>query len=166
MEIGYLRKEDIQSPLLWMEFFYNNKSYFPERRFRFFVNCDPEVLMRSVYLNGELPIHAAARNSTLRGFQLVFEAGVRYFSKKKGITILFQYFQKTTPFKVACENHGREETTKAIERALADCSNNNPYDTADDALLLAAMDERIDLDGVYFILRREPDVLAKLLWRR
>merc|ERR1712119_44652 len=32
-----------------------------------------------------------------------------------------------------------------------------------DALLLAAIDERIHLDGVYFVLRRQPDVLTRML---
>ena len=32
-----------------------------------------------------------------------------------------------------------------------------------DALLSAAIDENSHLDGVYFLLRREPDVLVKLL---
>jgi hypothetical protein len=32
-----------------------------------------------------------------------------------------------------------------------------------DALLLAAIDEGVHLDCVYFLLRREPDILQKLL---
>merc|ERR1712172_288721 len=30
-------------------------------------------------------------------------------------------------------------------------------------LMLAAIDERIHLDGVYFVLRRQPDVLTRML---
>jgi hypothetical protein len=32
-----------------------------------------------------------------------------------------------------------------------------------EALITAAIDENVHLDGVYFLLRREPDVLVKLL---
>ena len=37
-----------------------------------------------------------------------------------------------------------------------------PYNIAD-ALITAAIDETIHLDCVYFLLRREPDILHKLL---
>ena len=32
-----------------------------------------------------------------------------------------------------------------------------------EALVMSTIDERIDLDGVHFLLRREPDVIQKLL---
>merc|ERR1712176_621166 len=68
-----------------------------------------------------------------------------------------------SPFKVACRNHGREEATQAIENALNDCPDGeHPYDAAQ-ALLSAAVDQSVDLDCVYFILRREPDVMSRLL---
>ena len=90
---------------------------------------------------------------------------MRYFPKKKGIHFLFlrSRFGRAykTPFYVACEKYGREEVLKSIEKVLVDCSN-NPYDTAE-ALVLAAINDEIDLDCVFFLLRREPDVLAKLL---
>ena len=38
----------------------------------------------------------------------------------------------------------------------------DPYDPIQ-ALLVAATNETIELDCVYFVLRREPDLLAKLL---
>jgi hypothetical protein len=49
---------------------------------------------------------------------------------------------------------------RVIEQTL----NNSdiPVNTAD-ALITAATDETIDLDCVNFLLRREPDVLQKLL---
>jgi len=54
-----------------------------------------------------------------------------------------------------------EEVLRKIERVLTNFPG-DPYDTVE-ALLSAANNERISLDCVYFILRREPDVLAKLL---
>ena len=51
---------------------------------------------------------------------------------------------------------------KGIESVLVDCPNGNPYDTPQ-ALLSAAVNGSIGLDCVYFLLRREPDVIAKLL---
>mmetsp|Transcript_28244 Transcript_28244/g.31638 ORF Transcript_28244/g.31638 Transcript_28244/m.31638 type:complete len:150 (+) Transcript_28244:388-837(+) len=43
-----------------------------------------------------------------------------------------------------------------------DGNNNKPYHTVD-ILLSAVIDENLSLDGVYFLLRREPDILQKLL---
>ena len=109
-----------------------------------------------------LPHYLAAMHSTLRGFQLVFEAGIQYFPKKMGITFLFRTSDDgLTPLKRACIKHGREEVLKTIENALVG-SSNSLYNT-EEALMLAATDEDICLDGVYFLLRREPDVLARLL---
>merc|ERR1712232_1029789 len=107
-------------------------------------------------------LHSAAKKSTLRGFRFVFKAGMRYFPRMVGVNLVFRIDKfGDTPLRIACKKHGTERTWEAIENALIDCCD-TPYDTAD-ALLLAATDHEIDLDGVYFMLRREPDVLAKLL---
>ena len=50
---------------------------------------------------------------------------------------------------------------KVVEDTLINSSDGN-FDTAD-ALLSAATNELTSLDGVYFLLRRDPDVLQKLL---
>ena len=109
-----------------------------------------------------LPLHVAAKSLNLRTFQVVFEAGIRYFPKRQGINLLFHnYTQLSTrsPFQIACRVHGREEVLIAIERTLANCSSYN----TEEAIVLAATSDEIHLDGVYFLLRREPDVLAKML---
>jgi len=48
--------------------------------------------------------------------------------------------------------------TEVVEKTLSD----TPCNTSE-ALLSAVIDERIHLDCLYFLLRREPDVLMKLL---
>jgi len=94
---------------------------------------------------------------------MVFKAGMTYFPKKKGISLLFHKDNHgDTPFQLACEKYGKEKVIEVIENVLADCSN-TPYNTAH-ALISAAIDDDIDLDGVFFLLRREPDVLQKLLF--
>ena len=50
---------------------------------------------------------------------------------------------------------------KVIETTLAENSDNK-YVTSN-VLLSAAIDDKIHLDGLYFFLRREPDLLLKLL---
>ena len=159
--MGYLRKGDIRRHRLLRNLLYRNVNCFPEKRFRFLAGWDPQELTRADD-DGYLPLHGAAIHSTPRGFLLVLEALIRYFPKKKGISCLFQNnVYGKTPFKSACGKYGREKVLEGIESILIDCSD-NLYDTSD-VLALAAVDEKIDLDCVYFLLRREPDALAKLL---
>jgi hypothetical protein len=84
---------------------------------------------------------------------------------------------------MACDRQGRDIVMKVIEDTLLDFqrhsddddddgnnSNNNnnnsnntgPYNVVD-ALITAAINETIHLDCVYFLFRREPDILVKLL---
>jgi len=161
-EAGYIKKDDIEANGLFWHLCTHEASHFPEKRFQFFADWDPNALTRIDRYGGS-PLHYAAAHASLKGFRLVFEAGVRHFPKTRGITLLFQDLNRhgRTPFKMAWGMHGREEMLNEIEKALIDCSN-NPYDAAD-ALTRAAINDNIDLDGIYFILRREPDALEKLL---
>jgi hypothetical protein len=60
------------------------------------------------------------------------------------------------------EKFRHDEVMEVIEDTLIIRYSDNPINIAE-ALVMAAIDERIDLDGVYFLLRREPDVIQKLL---
>ena len=86
-----------------------------------------------------------------------------HFRNKKRINLPFRNDKDgDTPFQLVCHKYGKEEVKKVIESTLvADCSDYH-YSTSR-ALISAAIDENISLDGVYFMLRREPDVLEKLL---
>ena len=139
--------------------------YFGERRLRFLVEWEPNTLTQSDK-GGWLPIHTTVRNPpfTTRGFQLVFEYGIRWFPKKKGISFLFQKSKNMyneTPFQYACENLGYEKVLEVVEETLVRYSD-TPVNITE-ASLSAAIDDNIHLDCVYFLLRREPDVLQKLL---
>ena len=58
-------------------------------------------------------------------------------------------------------NTEEKKVTKVVEQVLID-SSDNPYDAVE-ASVAAAIDENVDLDGVFFLLRRQPDILQKLL---
>jgi hypothetical protein len=160
---------------------------FAEKRFRFLVEWDPNALLHPQKNNSYLPIHHAAYNPTIRGFQLVFKYGIRYFPKKRGISLIFKKTHDgwtpflismkkdahisegdidRTAFQTACKRFGHEEVMKIIEDTPARCytsSDNTPTLNIEEALILAAIDKHIHLDCVYFLLRREPGVLQKLL---
>jgi hypothetical protein len=171
-EMGLLVKEDIQRYGLLNKLCCNYHSYFSEKRFQFLVEWDPSVLLHegdNGHTSRQLLIHYVSRHSSIRrGFASVFEAGIRYFPEKKGINILFlKNSIGKTPFQGACYNFGREKVMKVVEENLIRSSssssdNTSPFNVVD-ALVTAAIDENIHLDCVYFLIRREPDVLMKLL---
>ena len=166
-KLGYVKKEDILRYGLLHRLCQHD--YFAEKRFRFLVEWDPTVLLHATG-NGSLPIHWAI--FSIQGFRSVFEAGIHYYPKKKGISLLFRKNDHDkTPFQYACTDFGYHTVIKVIEETLVDHHhfNDDSDDDADgpynivDALITACIDEHIHLDCVYFLLRREPDVLQKLL---
>ncbi|OEU12758.1 hypothetical protein FRACYDRAFT_244031 [Fragilariopsis cylindrus CCMP1102] len=164
--LGVLKKEDIQRYGLLYRLCIED--HFAEKRFRFIVEWDPSALTQTNE-NGWLPIHYASEESSIRGLELVFEYGIRYFPKKKGISLLFKKKKNhdgSTSFQYACMKFGEKQMIKMIEDTFIRC-----YSSLDDtpplnvveALMTAAIDEDIHLDCVYFLLRRQPDILQKLL---
>ena len=166
-KLGLLKKEDIQRYGLLCDLC--SREVFAEKRFRFLVEWDPSALTKTDRF-GQPPIHFAAELSTIRGFELVFEYGICYFPKKAGISLIFRktYYMGKTPFQYACTKFGEEQVMKMIEDTFIRCyisssSDDTPPLNIFEALLSAAIDENVHLDCLYFLLRREPDVIQKVL---
>jgi hypothetical protein len=165
-KMDLLKKEDILMYNLLCTLCCNN-DYFAEKRFRFLVEWDPSALIQPNIRYKNVPLHYAASDSTIQGFRIVFEYGIRYYPEKNGINLLLFHISnclnEKTPFQHVCltYGHGHEQVLEGVEDVLARYSD-IPINIAD-ALLSAAIDEDIHLDCVYFLLRREPDVLMKLL---
>jgi hypothetical protein len=168
-QMGYLKREDIRRydilDALW------DDHILAEKRLRFLVEWDPSSLLQSDKVDN-IPLHDAALNLSIQPFQIVFKYGLLYFPEKKGICLLFQNNKNsTTPFQHACSIFGQDEVMTVVEDTLLDyqrsssqddSNNAEPYNVGD-ALIMAAIDESVHLDCVYFLLRRQPDVLVKLL---
>ncbi|OEU21508.1 hypothetical protein FRACYDRAFT_235135 [Fragilariopsis cylindrus CCMP1102] len=163
--MGLFKKGDIENQQL-LHFFAicvgDDANSFSSEVFQFLVTWDPvQLITANDDHTRQLPLHHAAYHCSLDYFQAVFEAGLRYFPRKMGIYILFQKRRwRYTPFDRACWRYGREKVLKVIESTLIKCSA-NPYDTAE-VLFIAATNEDISIDGIYFLLRRTPDVVQKL----
>ena len=174
-QMGLLKEEDIQDYGLLRKHPQSeiDETVFPEKRFRFLAEWDPFALTQTYISDGrsisdtsnDIPLLHAALGSTMKGFQLVFETGIRYFPKKEGISLLFQksIVDETpeTPFASACSNYGLKNVIKVVEKCLSDCS--DKPNSFSEAFLSAAVNEDTHLDCVYFLLRRDPDMLQKLL---
>jgi hypothetical protein len=169
---GYLVKADVKDYCLLFST-YDDDAYFPMSRFRFLVEWDPTILMDPDRRFGYLPLHEVAQYSCIDTFQIVFKYGICYYPNRKGFSLLFKIIDQETIFQIICGKYGRDKVMKVVEESLLDFqqgsegnSNSNtnktgPYNVVD-ALLTAAIDENIHLDCVYFLMRRQPDVLVKL----
>merc|ERR1712183_977294 len=106
-------------------------------------------------------------NKTLRLFRIVLDYGIRYYPLTKGISILFQKdSRRETPLQVACNKFKQNYVMDVVEETLVRYYSPTTPTNSMDALMLAAIDEHIHLDGVYFVLRRQPDVLTRMLTPR
>jgi len=68
-----------------------------------------------------------------------------------------------TTFQDACQKYGRDVVMNVVEEILTRYHSEGTPLTIVEALMEAAVDENVHLDCSYFLLRREPDVLVRLL---
>ena len=151
---------------------FDSGSFF-ERRLQVLVNlCSVELEFQGDITH---PLCTAAKCSPIGQYECfisILMAGINALTKNDGILLLFRYITpfSITPFAKFINRwpNKKEEKKKrfdAIDTALNDpilCRRHPPYGTAQ-AIFEAASSNQISLDGVFFFLRREPDVLQKLL---
>ncbi|OEU14245.1 hypothetical protein FRACYDRAFT_240778 [Fragilariopsis cylindrus CCMP1102] len=148
-QLDLLKKEDIQSYDLLHCLCIGGT--FPENRYKMLVEWDPNALTQTDRF-GRVPLNCSMVGGfnapTIQGFQSVFEYGIRYFPKKKGISLLFHKPNSLlTPFQYACKKYGGEKVKKIIKDTLARYSRSTPINSAD-AVLSAAIDESVHLDVI------------------
>jgi len=164
-QMDLFKKEDIQRFDLLRQTIRSSSKYFEERRFRFLVQLDPYSLLHNTR-DGYLPLYFAATNhyEPMQRFRSVFDAVMRYFPYQNGIASLFRKNCGETPFQNACghRNKRRQEVMETVENIVSRYSKTTPVNT-EHALILAATDNTIHLDCVFFLLKRQPDVLLSFL---
>jgi len=163
-QMDLFKKEDIREYNLVS----NCCNNFCENRVRFLVAWDSTSLLR-IDEYGNLPLHTSTPSihGSIRTFQIVFELGIRYYPYKIGISLMFRKKvgsnnNNKSPFQCACKKFGRKQVMKVIEDTLARYSEETPLNIVE-ALMMAAADQEVILDCVNFLLRREPDVLVRLI---
>ena len=157
--LGLFIKEDIER----FELLHTVVSFrrLDAHRARFILNGDPAQL---VQVNDQdfTPLGCAAFES-VAAFQWTFQNGLRYYPRMAGIHLLFQknvYLSGDTPFQTACRIFGKEETRRVIEETLAQQYPQRIPLNIMEALIAAAINNRIHLDCVYFLLRRHPEMIT------
>ena len=149
--------------------------FFPEKSARFLIEWCPECLVEPLFWIRELeswytPLYTVVLcHGSLQSFRFIFEYLIRYYPYKKGISQLFQKRNSndgTTPLQVACGTPynplKRNRYMAVIEEVLSEYSGSTPIN-ATDAIITAAIDPSIHLDGVYFLMRRQPDALISMI---
>jgi hypothetical protein len=183
-ENSNLMKEDIQQHNLFGYLCSSDLGYFSQSRFQYVIDWDPKTL--SIPCNSDfgnwLPIHwsSGGSNKTREMFSCVLEAGMKYFPEKFG----FLFCEETqtgnqdetnvitgTPFQLICKQFGHDNVIKEVMdqiakyypitlAAVAPTSTTTTTTTTtiteSSILLLAVTDEKIHLDGLYMLLRRDP----------
>ena len=132
------------------------QNIFAEQRFRYLADWDPKCLaIPDRY--GWLPIHCDMHHhyKYICGYQTVFEVGIRHFPTEIGFLFHKEPMYGETPYQLACREYGREEVEKLLDGAGSDDQENNTIK----ALIYAVTEEKVHLDCVYFLLRREPVIL-------
>ena len=162
--------------------------FFARQRFEFLVQLDPYALITQPRSEGEIVGALPLRDCVfcIEDFEIVFEAMVRNFPKMKGICTLFQTGtdpstgdKQSSPFEAACDfahicrtecpsRWGSVEVMDVIKRVLERNSYlipnvNDQTQNCNDAIVLAMLDDSVTLDGLFFLLRRSPDILGKIL---
>jgi len=117
---------------------------------------------------GSLPIHHAANwGKDISVFRTVFEAGMQHFPTKIGF-LFHKDEHGRTSYQIACKKYGNEQVEKILDGVALNTTTTNTtttattkerHDTVLKTLVFAATEERVHLDGVYILLRREPSVL-------
>ena len=148
-------KNDIQQHQLVHELCKNK--IFANQRFRFLTEIDPASLLQTDE-NGLLPLHWATY--AIHKFRPVCDAVFRYYPKWKGIQLLHQKetVHAQTPFQLASHYFGHTAALTIVDETLARYSETVLPDIPK-ALILAASEERIHVECVYFLLKRQPDIM-------
>ena len=146
-----------------------------ERRLQVLVNFCPALLE---FRNEDNPLLNAAEYSRIGQYECfisVLMAGIHKLTKNNGILLLFRINLAQSPIitpfarfinRWPDKKEEKQKRLDAVNTALNDpiLCHHTPYDTAK-AIFEAATSDWISLDGVFFFLRREPDVLQKLMLR-
>ena len=169
-QMNLMKKDDIREYNLFMACHRCHQTVIVEPSVRFLVEWDPECLFQIDRQEiSPFPLQVAATRS-VRYFRFLFDYFIRYFPYKKGISMLFRTnpfgYEERSPFSIACgystTPSQQKDVMEVVDAVLARYHSTTPINTIE-ALMLTATNPTIDLDGVYFLLRRQPEVLLKMM---
>ena len=186
-QMNLLTVDDVREHRLFSLLCINGYRFFPHNSIRFFIEWSPTLLLLPSILIGSVNIElfhgfagreddiissegftllysAVSKMRSIRNFRFMFEYMIRYFPFKEGITLLFRGPRSDdvvyTAFNMACKQFDRPQVMEVVEDVLAQVSGTTPINTVE-AIVLAATDPDIQLDCLYFLIQRRPDILLR-----
>ena len=166
---GYLVKEDIQQYDLVYRLC--RKQQFSKHRFRRLIEWDPSSLLIAFSVTEQcrcLPLHWVADN--LQAFQVVLDCLFRYYPRWRGINTLFTVDDNGhTPFQIACIFLTHTKVMEVVEEILVQYTTNDGLVNTNNngnAIILAASDDTMSLDGLFFLIRRQPNTMLSMVRHR
>ena len=153
-----IRRYNLVHELCWSK-------HFSEQRFRYLIGGDPSSLITNSSITQDyasLPLHWVTDD--LQAFQIILDSLFRYYPRWRGINALFQMNNRgKSSFALACDKFRltRTKTMEVVEGILARYTTDGLIDH-DNALIVAAIDDNITLDGLYFLIRRQPDRMLSM----
>jgi len=161
-QMGIFQKEDIMEEDLMWEL--SHRNHFPELRFRYLVDFDPNCLhdrQPSIY-------RIWLRRNDIHVFRIIFELGALHFPTEIGFLFHLDKNDGFTPFDRACYEYGTKKVIEIIEDVLV-VGNRHDIESDDNiakSLIYATTTSAVHLDGVYFLLRRDPGRYCHAISRR
>ena len=166
-DMGILRSEDIHREDLMREL--SHLEPFPEHRFRYLVGFDPTCFnensterrhrgghdrQSSIYKNW-------IQQNDILVFRFVFELGAFHFPTEMAFLFHIDDEDDFTPFELACHEYGTEKVKIILQHFLlfgsrTHIKSDSAGENMSKALVYAAYKREVHLDGVYFLLQRDP----------
>ena len=169
-QMNLLTVDDVGEYRLFSMLCIRDYRFFPHNSIGFFIEWSPTLLLQptpSILIGSEgftLIYSAVSKMHSILNFRFIFEYMIRYFPYKEGITLLFRGRRRDgvdfTAFNMACKQFDRPQVMEVVEDVLAQVSGTTPINTVE-AIVLAATDPDIQLDCLYFLIQRRPDILLR-----
>jgi len=170
--LGFFFKEDIRAMGLAQAMLYSAKPIFPEQRLLYLAEWDSSLLMKPSTRHGFLPIHFSEAMD-ISTFEALLDLGLRHYPTELGglfhkrndiLNKIVWGSDRDTPFIRACDNYGKEAVEKVVDRCFI--KHKMTVGQTASSLVFAATKEIVDLDAVYYLLRRDMSTLAGALSAR
>ena len=163
--MGYFKKEDICEYEILDRLIEPLEDHGRKKLFRYFADWDPDMLANNATVIYDMLLLQASTFSNTQAFEIILEAGLHHFPTKFGFLFHEGASNELSPFYNACRNFGKDATTRILDSVFEDAqhlfsSENISWSAG--VFRSAAFDEDCQLEGMYYVLRRDPAMLRQL----
>ena len=122
-------------------------------------NDEARVLPLHICANG---VRSSSGSNALCVFQIVFELGFRYYPTEMGF-LFHKNNASETPFQIACNRYTTKKVLEVVDDVVKGSRDIQDAYNPIRSLIYASINDGIHTEGVYMLIRKEPDLIHKLL---